>query len=40
VAGNRLGAVRDSRGKSVYAVFQVSTLISGDECLRRKQSCC
>lgn len=24
VAGNRLGAVRDSRGKSVYAVFQVS----------------
>lgn len=22
VAGNRLGAVRDSRGKSVYAVFQ------------------
>lgn len=24
VAGNRLGAVRDHRGKSVYAVFQVS----------------
>ena len=24
VAGNRLGAVRDARGKSVYAVFQVS----------------
>jgi curved DNA-binding protein CbpA len=23
VAGNRLGAVRDARGKSVYAVFQV-----------------
>jgi hypothetical protein len=23
VAGNRLGAVRDSKGKSVYAVFQV-----------------
>lgn len=22
VAGNRLGAVRDSRGKSVYSVFQ------------------
>jgi hypothetical protein len=22
VAGNRLGAVRDARGKSVYAVFQ------------------
>ena len=24
VAGNRLGAVRDARGKSVYSVFQVS----------------
>lgn len=24
VAGNRLGAVRDAQGKSVYAVFQVS----------------
>ena len=24
VAGNRLGAVRDQRGKSVYSVFQVS----------------
>lgn len=24
VAGNRLGAVRDTRGKSVYSVFQVS----------------
>lgn len=24
VAGNRLGAVRDAKGKSVYAVFQVS----------------
>lgn len=24
VAGNRLGAVRDAHGKSVYAVFQVS----------------
>jgi hypothetical protein len=23
VAGNRLGAVRDAKGKSVYAVFQV-----------------
>ena len=22
VAGNRLGAVRDARGKSVYSVFQ------------------
>ncbi|KAL9131857.1 MAG: hypothetical protein Q9217_000303 [Psora testacea] len=26
VAGNRLGAVRDARGKSVYSVFQVSPL--------------
>lgn len=26
VAGNRLGAVRDAKGKSVYAVFQVSCL--------------
>lgn len=25
VAGNRLGAVRDARGKSVYSVFQVSS---------------
>lgn len=24
LAGNRLGAVRDARGKSVYAVFQVN----------------
>lgn len=24
VAGNRLGAVRDAKGKSVYSVFQVS----------------
>lgn len=24
VAGNRLGAIRDTKGKSVYAVFQVS----------------
>jgi outer membrane lipoprotein SlyB len=24
VAGNRLGAVRDKKGKSVYSVFQVS----------------
>lgn len=24
VAGNRLGAIRDAKGKSVYAVFQVS----------------
>lgn len=36
VAGNRLGAVRDARGKSVYAVFQVSasfdvSLGGGDE---------
>lgn len=23
VAGNRLGAIRDAKGKSVYAVFQV-----------------
>ena len=32
VAGNRLGAVRDAKGKSVYAVFQVSGSfeISGD----------
>ena len=32
VAGNRLGAVRDAKGKSVYAVFQVSRLrrFSGD----------
>jgi hypothetical protein len=27
VAGNRLGAVRDAKGKSVYAVFQVSSSI-------------
>ncbi|KAL9632531.1 MAG: hypothetical protein Q9164_005264 [Protoblastenia rupestris] len=26
VAGNRLGAVRDARGKSVYSVFQVSQM--------------
>lgn len=26
VAGNRLGAVRDARGKSVYSVFQVCEL--------------
>lgn len=30
VAGNRLGAVRDARGKSVYSVFQVRGL--GDAC--------
>jgi hypothetical protein len=32
VAGNRLGAVRDAKGKSVYAVFQVScdVTIGGD----------
>ncbi len=30
VAGNRLGAVRDARGKSVYAVFQVSASIDVD----------
>ena len=28
VAGNRLGAVRDARGKSVYSVFQVGALSS------------
>ena len=28
VAGNRLGAVRDARGKSVYSVFQVGGFIS------------
>lgn len=28
VAGNRLGAVRDAKGKSVYAVFQVSAGVS------------
>lgn len=28
VAGNRLGAVRDAKGKSVYAVFQVSVTAS------------
>ncbi|EOO04370.1 putative dnaj domain-containing protein [Phaeoacremonium minimum UCRPA7] len=27
VAGNRLGAVRDAKGKSVYAVFQVSASV-------------
>lgn len=26
VAGNRLGAVRDAKGKSVYSVFQVSAI--------------
>lgn len=26
VAGNRLGAVRDAKGKSVYSVFQVSVV--------------
>ena len=26
VAGNRLGAIRDARGKSVYSVFQVHHL--------------
>lgn len=25
VAGNRLGAIRDAKGKSVYSVFQVSS---------------
>ena len=29
VAGNRLGAVRDARGKSVYSVFQVSNIAAG-----------
>lgn len=29
VAGNRLGAVRDARGKSVYSVFQVSSCLWG-----------
>jgi len=28
VAGNRLGAIRDTQGKSVYAVFQVSNRFS------------
>ena len=28
VAGNRLGAIRDHRGKSVYSVFQVRPLLS------------
>lgn len=28
VAGNRLGAIRDARGKSVFAVFQVSVSAS------------
>ena len=28
VAGNRLGAVRDAKGKSVYSVFQVSMIYS------------
>lgn len=27
VAGNRLGAIRDTKGKSVYAVFQVSASV-------------
>lgn len=27
VGGNRLGAVRDAKGKSVYAVFQVCLLV-------------
>ncbi len=35
VAGNRLGAVRDTRGKSVYAVFQVSASASVDINRRR-----
>ena len=50
VAGNRLGAVRDARGKSVYSVFQVSRkwlffLFPSDECFFRsflkpiRQSC-
>lgn len=29
VAGNRLGAVRDAKGKSVFAVFQVSIVVPG-----------
>jgi DnaJ-class molecular chaperone len=28
VAGNRLGAIRDAKGKSVFAVFQVSLSVS------------
>lgn len=28
VAGNRLGAIRDAKGKSVFAVFQVSKIVS------------
>ena len=30
VAGNRLGAVRDAKGKSVYSVFQVSVDVNLD----------
>ena len=33
VAGNRLGAVRDAKGKSVYSVFQVSVIESYIDCL-------
>ncbi len=33
VAGNRLGAVRDAKGKSVYSVFQVSLIESYIDCL-------
>lgn len=32
VAGNRLGAIRDTQGKSVYAVFQVSGRFSSSFC--------
>ncbi|KAJ4419105.1 hypothetical protein N0V85_001164 [Neurospora sp. IMI 360204] len=35
VAGNRLGAIRDAKGKSVYAVFQVSAL--GVDFLREEE---
>lgn len=35
VAGNRLGAVRDARGKSVYSVFQVGRRRSLPDVLQR-----
>ena len=39
VAGNRLGAVRDARGKSVYSVFQVSGLGGNLKRCPRKMAC-
>lgn len=35
VAGNRLGAIRDSRGKSVYSVFQVGAKLYSQANLTR-----